>query len=69
MADSAHEHQLETVDAQESNFLKPVHILVMVITLLHAIAIAVWSLVFLSSSKCMYERLFLHFFSDGVPPQ
>lgn len=35
--------------------LKPIHIIVMVLTLLHAIAIAVWSLVFLSDSKSTFS--------------
>lgn len=33
--------------------LKTIHIVVMVITLLHAVAIAIWVLVFLASSKGM----------------
>lgn len=34
--------------------LKPIHIAVMIITLLHAVAIAVWAVVFLSSTKSTF---------------
>lgn len=40
---------------QNMEQLKPIHIVVMVLTLLHAIAIAVWSFVFLTGSKSEFQ--------------
>lgn len=37
------------VDPNEK--LKPLHVIVLIVTLLHAVGIALWALVFLSSSK------------------
>lgn len=54
------EAQEAQVVSNNSEFpeLKPIHIVVMIITLLHAVAIGVWFLVFIAGSK---GKAFVHY--------